>query len=113
MTEKNQVAGLCHNVKNTQEEKTLVGNLSAAFNSSTLALPLKLQHFVRHVRRKDIACLIAKYEIFKLSFPVKGSIVDWGVFAGGGVMTWLHFSSIFEPYNHSIVQKFLGKRLSC
>ncbi len=106
MTEQHPITGLCHNAKHTNEEKTLVGNLSAAFNSSTLPLPLKLQHFARHVRRQDIARLIAKYEIFKLSLPVNGSIIECGVFAGGGVMTWLHFSSIFEPYNHT--RKIIG-----
>jgi hypothetical protein len=84
MTEQHPITGLCHNAKHTNEEKTLVGNLSAAFNSSTLPLPLKLQHFARHVRRQDIARLIAKYEIFKLSLPVNGSIIECGVFAGGG-----------------------------
>lgn len=49
MTEQNPITGLCHNAKHTDEEKTLVGNLSAAFNSSTLPLPLKVQHFARHV----------------------------------------------------------------
>ena len=106
MTEEKNNKVLGHNLKHTSEEKTLVDSLSEAFNSSILPLPLKLQNFTRHVRRQDIARLIAKQEIFKLCLPVNGSIVECGVFAGGGIMNWLHFSSIFEPYNHT--RKIIG-----
>jgi hypothetical protein len=84
MTEENQITGLFHKPKHTDEEKGLFGSLSEAFNSSTLPLPIKLQNFARHVRRQDIARLIAKYEIFKLNLPVNGNIVECGVLAGGG-----------------------------
>lgn len=106
MTNKNKMTALGHESKHTDEEKNFVGNLSEAFNSSNLPLQLKLQNFARHVRRQDIARTIAKYEIFKLSLPVNGSIVECGVFAGGGLMAWLHFSSILEPYNHT--RKIVG-----
>lgn len=106
MMKENLTTGLCHNAKHTDEEKRLVGSLSEAFNSSTLPLALKLQHFSRHVRRQDVARMIARYEIFKLNLLVNGSIVECGVFAGGGIINWLHFSSIFEPYNHT--RKIIG-----
>lgn len=106
MTDNNQITALGHESKHTSEEKKFVENLSEAFNSSDLPLPLKLQNFTRHVRRQDIARMLAKYEIFKLNLPVNGSIVECGVFAGGRIMAWLHFSSIFEPYNHT--RKIVG-----
>lgn len=53
-----------------------------------------------------MAYLFAKYEIFKQIVHVNGSIVECGVFVGGGTMTWLHCSSIMEPYNHT--RKIIG-----
>lgn len=106
MTEENNMRFLGHIAKHTNEEKDLVDSLTNAFSSSILPLPLKLQHFSRHVRRQDIARLLAKYEIFKLGLTVNGSIVECGVFAGAGIMTWLHCSSILEPYNHT--RKIIG-----
>ena len=76
-------------------------NLCAAFDQSPVTLAQRLQTFPRHVRRQDIARFLTKNEIFKLSLPAHGSIVECGVFAGGGLFGWLHFSSIYEPYNHS------------
>jgi hypothetical protein len=65
-----------------------------------------LQAFPLFVRRQDIAYFLSKYEIFKQIVNVNGSIVECGVFVGGGIMTWLHCSSIFEPYNHT--RKIIG-----
>jgi len=42
---------------------------------------------------------IALYEIFKLILPVKGSIVECGVFRGFSVMAWAKLSAILEPEN--------------
>jgi hypothetical protein len=39
------------------------------------------------------------YEIFKLIVPVKGSIVECGVFKGFGVMSWAKLSAMLEPEN--------------
>jgi hypothetical protein len=39
------------------------------------------------------------YEIFKLVLPVKGSVVECGVFKGFGVMTWAKLSTMLEPEN--------------
>jgi hypothetical protein len=90
-----------HSGKYCGRERDVVGELCTAFEASPLPLPLRLQAFARHVRRQDIARFLAKYELFKLSLPVAGSIVECGVFTGGGVFAWLHFSSILEPYNHT------------
>jgi hypothetical protein len=43
--------------------------------------------------------LLACYEIFKQALPVKGSVVDCGVFRGFTLMAWAHFSAILEPNN--------------
>jgi len=39
------------------------------------------------------------YELFKLALPVKGSVVECGVFRGFGLMSWAKISTILEPEN--------------
>ena len=82
-------------------ERSVMDDLCAAFTGSRVPLAQRLQTFPRHVRRQDVARFLVKHEIFKLSLPANGSIVECGVFAGGGLMSWLHFSAIHEPYNHT------------
>jgi hypothetical protein len=84
-----------------KEEADIFDDLYNKFNSSDLSLAYKLQAFPLWVRRQDIAYFMAKYEIFKKIVHVNGSIVECGVFVGSGTLTWLHCSSILEPYNHT------------
>lgn len=90
-----------HVAQYTTNEKDAIGDLYDAFEHSSLPLAQRLQTFPRHVRRQDIARFLAKHEIFKLSLPANGSVIECGVFAGGGLMSWAHFSAILEPYNHT------------
>jgi len=87
--------------KHTQVEKSFIRELSEAFENSPLAVAQRLHSFPRHVRRQDVARFLAKYELFKQILPVNGSIVECGVYTGGGLMGWMHFSAILEPYNHT------------
>ena len=90
-----------HVSKYAPAEHSVIDDLCNAFESSNVALAQRLQTFPRHVRRQDIARFLVKHELFKLSMCANGSIVECGVFAGGGLASWLHFSSIYEPYNHT------------
>jgi hypothetical protein len=90
-----------HTAQYTATEKDAIGDLYDAFANSPLPLAQRLQTFPRHVRRQDIARFLTKYELFKLSLPANGSVIECGVFAGGGLMSWSHFSAILEPYNHT------------
>lgn len=90
-----------HISKYAPTEMNILTDLCRAFEESPVPLFQKLQTFPRHVRRQDIARFIAKMELFRLSLPANGSIVECGVFAGGGLFGWHHFSAIFEPYNHT------------
>jgi hypothetical protein len=101
VNEKSDLSVLGHAALHTPTEKGLAEELCAAFEGSQLSVALRLQNFPRHVRRQDIARFLAKYEIFKQVLSVNGSIAECGVFAGGGIMTWEHFSAILEPYNHT------------
>lgn len=95
-----------HQAKHTSTEKLLVDGFTDCFSSSSAPLSQRLQNFPRHVRRQDISRFLTKYELFKLSVGVHGNIVECGVFAGGGLLGWQHFSSILEPYNHN--RKIIG-----
>jgi hypothetical protein len=66
----------------------------------------KLNNFTKYVSRQALTRFLSKYEIFKLVLPVQGSIVECGVFMGGGLMTWALLSSILEPVNHQ--RKVIG-----
>lgn len=92
---------LHHATKYTGDEERVVEDLCEAFERSALSLERRLQSFPRHVRRQDLARVLARHEIFKLVLPVAGSIVEGGVFAGGGLLAWSQFSAIHEPYNHT------------
>ena len=65
-----------------------------------------LANFSKYVRRQTIARFLAQVEIFKLQMYVKGSIVECGVYHGGGVLTWAKLSSMLEPYNYH--RKIIG-----
>jgi hypothetical protein len=93
-------------VKHTTGERKVYDELVTAFEESELDLALRLQGFARHTKRQDIARFLVRYEIFKESMPANGSIVECGVYAGAGLMSWMHFSSILEPYNY--MRKVIG-----
>jgi len=90
-----------HVSKYAGHEHPLLDQLCKAFTDSPLPISQRLQTFPRHVRRQDIARFLAKHELFRHALPVNGSIVECGVFAGGGLFSWHHFSAIYEPYNHT------------
>ena len=69
------------------------------FERFPLSLEKRLENFPVFVRRQNLTRFIALYELFKLSLPVKGSIVECGVNFGFGLMSWAKFSSILEPVN--------------
>lgn len=90
-----------HEAKYTAAEKSVVDQFCSTFESSAAPLAQRLQNFPRHARRQDVARFLTRYELFQLALPAHGNIVECGVFAGGGLLSWLHFSSILEPYNHT------------
>ena len=66
----------------------------------------KLRAFTKFVPVAEIGRFLARHEIFRRILPVHGSIVECGVLAGGGVMTWAVLSAIYEPLNH--VRRVIG-----
>ena len=90
-----------HAQKQSAAEVTIPQDLANAFSNSRIPLTQRLANFPNYIRRQDMSRFLAKYELFRLALPVNGSVVECGVFAGGGLMGWYHFSAIHEPYNHS------------
>jgi hypothetical protein len=66
----------------------------------------KLRNFAKYVPFAEMGKFLARYEIFQRILGVHGSIVECGVFLGGGVMSWAKLSSILEPLNH--VRRIVG-----
>lgn len=83
----------------TKAEEKAVKNLAKVFASCPDSIESKLEHFTKYIRRQKLTRVLALYEIFKKILPIKGSIVECGVYRGFGLMTWAHLSAILEPVN--------------
>jgi hypothetical protein len=83
----------------TVTEQEVGKNIEAIFTKCRDPIEIKLENFPKYVRRQHLKRFLAMYEIFKLVLPVKGSVVECGVFKGFGVMTWAKLSTMLEPEN--------------
>ncbi len=73
--------------------------LKACFDRNPEPWDKKIENFPKYVRRQNLTRFLALYEIYRRILPVKGSIVECGVFRGFGTMTWAKLSAILEPVN--------------
>ncbi len=83
----------------TDQEDRVWQEIGKVFDRSPQSTPVKLDNFPRYVRRQKMTRLLALYEIFKKVLPVKGSVVECGVYQGFSLMSWALFSSVLEPNN--------------
>lgn len=83
----------------TEAEQQVGQNNARIFEACPDPVEIKLENFPKYVRRQHLKRFLAMYEIFKLALPVKGSIVECGVFKGFGVMSWAKLSAMLEPEN--------------
>lgn len=83
----------------TQAEQQTGKNIERIFDACLDSVEIKLENFPKYVRRQHLKRFLALYEIFKLVLPVKGSIVECGVFKGFGLMSWAKLSAMLEPEN--------------
>jgi len=83
----------------TPAEQQVGPNIERIFNDCPDSAETKLENFPKYVRRQHLKRFLAMYEIFKLAMPVKGSVVECGVFKGFGVMSWAKLSAMLEPEN--------------
>ena len=49
---------------------------------------------------------LQRYELYKLTKNISGSIFECGIGAGGGLFNWILCKEIFEPFNHT--KKIIG-----
>jgi hypothetical protein len=73
--------------------------IAEIFERSSDSIEQKIEAFPRYVRRQHLKRFLAMYELYKRILPVKGSIVECGVFRGFGFMSWVKLSAILEPEN--------------
>ena len=83
----------------TEAETESAAAVAGIFDRCPDATQIKLENFTKYVRRQHLKRFLALYEVFKLALPVKGSIVECGVFRGFGLMGWAKLSAILEPEN--------------
>jgi len=83
----------------TPAEQQVGPNIERIFNTCPDSVEIKLENFPKYVRRQHLKRFLALYELFKLVLPVKGSIVECGVFRGFGLMSWAKLSTMLEPEN--------------
>jgi hypothetical protein len=83
----------------TAAERRVPGAIADVFSRSTDDLPTRLANMARYARRAQVTRFAALYELFKLALPVKGSIVECGVFRGASFMTLAQLSAALEPTN--------------
>ena len=83
----------------TELEQKVGKSLENIFVNCSDSIEAKLENFPKYVRRQHLKRFLAMYELFKLILPVKGSIVECGVFRGFSLMSWAKLSTILEPEN--------------
>lgn len=83
----------------TEQERAVPGRLAEIFESSGDELPVRLANLPRYMRRQHVTRFAALYELFKLAIPVKGSVVECGIFRGFSFMTFAQLSAALEPTN--------------
>ena len=82
-----------------ESEKEAGRILTDTFQECHDPVETRLENFPKYVKRPKMTRLLSLYEIFKRVLPVKGSIIECGVYRGFGLMSWAHFSAILEPVN--------------
>jgi hypothetical protein len=83
----------------TEAEAESAAAVARIFDRCPDTTQIKLENFTKYVRRQHLKRFLALYEVIKLALPVKGSIVECGVFRGFGLMAWSKLSAILEPEN--------------
>ena len=87
-------------------EQEYFSRIEEYFAKSNGSFSEKAYSFPRFIPRQALSYFLARTEAFQKILNVHGSILDFGVYRGGSLFTWLQLSSIYEPYNH--IRKVIG-----
>jgi len=90
----------------TESELSRIDHLEKILKDSSLSPIEQINNFPLYASRQDIASFLVKYELFKKIKNIHGSVIECGVANGSGLMSFAHFSSIFEPVNYT--RKIIG-----
>lgn len=85
--------------RNTTENIEYYKNIIEFVNSDDVGDLTKLRSFSVYTPRQVISDFLVRYELFKMIRDIQGSVLEFGVFAGQGLMSFAHFSAILEPNN--------------
>ena len=91
--------------RSAQENNAILG-LAEQFDRSEFSTIERLVNFPLWIPRQNLTTFLVKARIFQEILNIHGSIIECGVGFGGGLMSFAHFSAIFEPTHH--VRKVLG-----
>ena len=83
----------------TEVEQQVGKNIESIFLNCSDTVEIKLENFTKYVRRHHLKRFLALYEVFKLVLPVKGSVIECGVWRGFSLMAWAKLSTMLEPEN--------------
>jgi hypothetical protein len=64
---------------------------------ANLSLQEVMLHAPAFIRRREMARLLAQYELFRLIAEMPGSIAELGVYLGAGFFTWSKLLETFNP----------------
>lgn len=90
----------------TEAEKKIGKEIEEVFLKCKDSVEIKLENFTKYIKRQKLTRLLAMYEIFKKVLPIKGSVVECGVFKGFSLMNWAQMSAVLEPAN--LTRKIYG-----
>ena len=78
-----------------------------AFMEADNAGPLQLmRNFAVYAPRQFVTDFLVRYELFKIVREVAGSVLEFGVMNGQGLMSMAQFSAILEPAN--VTRELIG-----
>lgn len=92
--------------RNTSQNLSYYDDLVSFFREDDTGDLMKLRSFSLYSPRQVISDFLVRYELFRQIKDVNGSILEFGVFNGQGLMSFAHFSSILEPNN--ITREIIG-----
>jgi hypothetical protein len=56
-----------------------------------------VDNFAKYISRQELSRFMVRHEMYNRILNLKGSIIECGVFAGSGLMTWAQLATIMEP----------------